>query len=137
MLTKCFPLKSGNCIDDTKRANILNKQYCSVFSRPTKDTPPINSPPAESVIDDIDLQQNGVLELLKSAKPHKATGPDSVSARFLKEFSLKIAPALTLLYKNSLKQEALPQEWLHAYIFLSTKEAIKTEAQLKIINLSH
>ena len=111
-------LKIGNCyiIDDTKRADILNKQYCSVFSKPTKDTPPINSPPAESVIDDIDVQQNGVLKLLKSVKPHKATGPDGVSARFLKEFSVEIAPALTLLYRNSLKHEVLPQEWLHASI---------------------
>ena len=94
-----FPLKSGNCyiIDDTKRVDI---------SKPTKDTPLINSPPAESVIDDIDIQQNGVLKLLKSVKPHKATGPEGVSARFLKEFSVQIAPALTLLYRNSLKQEA-------------------------------
>ena len=56
------------------------------------------------------------MKLLKSVKPHKATGPDGVSARFLKEFSVEIAPALTLLYRNSLKQEALPQEWLHASI---------------------
>ena len=54
--------------------------------------------------------------MLKSVKPHKATGPGGVSARFLKEFSVEIAPALTLLYRNSLKHEVLPQEWLHASI---------------------
>ena len=33
-----------------------------------------------------------------------------------REFSVEYAPALTLLYRNSLKQEALPQDWLHASI---------------------
>ena len=112
------PLKSGNSFItvDAKRADLLNKQYCSVFSNPTKDTPPVNSLPAEIFKDDVDAQQNGVLKLLKSVKSHKATGPDGISARFLKEFNDKITSAFTHLYRNSLKQGTLPKDWLHATI---------------------
>ena len=86
---------------------ILNKQYCSVFSKQTKDTPPINSPPAESVIDDIDIQPNGVQKFLeykklfKSVKPHKATGPDGVSARFLRRNLVSSMHLLSLFYTET------------------------------------
>ena len=82
------PLKSGNCyiIDDTKRADILNKQYCSVFSKPTKDTPPINSPPAESIIDDIDIQPNGVQKFLEYKKLFKSVKTSTLRLHLLSLF---------------------------------------------------
>ena len=112
------PLKRGETyvVDDKEKANILNNQYCSVFSEPHKDTPQINSPQAESTIEDIVIQQIGVLNLLNKLDPSKATGPDKISARFLKEFSSEIAPALTLFFGNSLSQGDLPSEWRHAFI---------------------
>ena len=81
-------LKIGNCyiIDDTKRADILNKQYCSVFSKPTKDTPPINSPPAESIIDDIDIQPNGVQKFLEYKKLFKSVKTSTLRLHLLSLF---------------------------------------------------
>ena len=121
------PLKRGETyvVDDKEKANILNNQYCSVFSEPHKDTPQINSPQAESTIEDIVIQQIGVLNLLNKLDPSKATGPDKISARFLKEFSSEIAPALTLFFGNSLSQGNLPSEWRHAFIVPVYKGNIK------------
>lgn len=64
----------------------------------------------ESSVDYEDIQQNGVLKLLKSSKTHKVTGPDGISARFIKEFFNKIAPALSLPCRKFLKQGTLPQD---------------------------
>ena len=40
----------------------------------------------------------GVAKLLKNLNPHKATGPDSISSRFLKELSSELAPALAHIF---------------------------------------
>ena len=36
----------------------------------------------------------GVLKLLKDIKPHKATGPDNIPGRLLKEAAEELAPGL-------------------------------------------
>jgi hypothetical protein len=35
--------------------------------------------------------------------PHKATGPDKIQGRFLKEMALEITPAITYLFNKSLE----------------------------------
>ena len=77
-----------------------------------KNTLPTNSPPTESFIDNVEVQETEVLKLLKNVKPHKGSGSDGISTRFLRDN----APAPTLLYKNSLKQGIVPQEWLRASV---------------------
>ena len=109
--------KDGNTIiDDQKKADILNEQYCSVFSKPNKDIPPIKSPIVGNTMSDIEIKECGVRSLLSRINPQKATGPDNISARFLKEFANEISPALTSIFKVSLNQGTLPADWLHACI---------------------
>ena len=56
------PLKqNGNTsIDDLKKVNILNEQYCNVFSKPNKDVPPIKSSTVENLMSDIEINESGV-----------------------------------------------------------------------------
>ena len=89
----------------------MNQQYCSVFSAPNRDIPPINSPESTEFIESIDIHEEGVLNLLRKLDPSKATGPDKISSRFLKEFALEITPALTLFFVNSLSQGDLPSDY--------------------------
>ena len=65
---------------------------------------------------DIIVTLEGVKKLLLKLKPNKSTGPDLISARFLKEIATEIAPAITLLFNASLNQGAIPTEWKEAYI---------------------
>ena len=44
------------------------------------------------------------MTLLRGLKPHKATRPDEISSRFLREMASPITPALTLIYQASLEQ---------------------------------
>ena len=46
----------------------------------------------------------------------KATGPDGISARLLKECSNEIAPSLTALFNKSLSLGKVPEEWKEANV---------------------
>ena len=50
------------------------------------------------------------MKLLRGLKPHKATGPNEISSRFLKEMASPITPALTPIYQASLEQGQIPDE---------------------------
>ena len=45
----------------------------------------------------LNIQVNGVKKLLFGQNPHKASDPDKISPRFLKEMAYSIATALTLI----------------------------------------
>jgi len=57
-----------------------------------------------------------VLSHLSSLDITKATGPDGLSARFLKEISDEIAEPLTALYNESLQTGVIPLEWKKSHI---------------------
>jgi hypothetical protein len=62
------------------------------------------------------LLKQGVHKLLKNIKPHKATGPDKIQVRFIKEMALEKTPAITYLFNKSLELGRVPKDWLDAHI---------------------
>ena len=97
------PLKKGgiNYSEPTDQVEILNEQFVSAFTKEdctsitTMGNSTVNAAPP------LNIQVNGVTKLLLGQKPHKASGPDQISPRFLKEMASSIAPALTLIYQTS------------------------------------
>ena len=73
-------------------------------------------PSPHPTVSDITITQEGVQKLLCHLNPHKATGPDQVSPRLLKETAKQISPALTLLFQASINQVKVPEEWKSANI---------------------
>ena len=65
---------------------------------------------------EITVTINGVTKLLEKINPYKASGPDMVSARFLKEVATEISPVLTLLFNASILQIIIPTDWREALI---------------------
>ena len=65
---------------------------------------------------EITVDPIGVLKLLSNMKIHKASGPDGLSARVLKECSSEIAPILALIYNESLAQGIVPDDWRQANV---------------------
>ena len=59
--------------------------------------------------------------------PHKATGPDNVPARVLKETAPVIAPMLTHLFQQSLNTSEIPLEWKQAYVTPILKKGNKSD----------
>ena len=67
------------------------------------------------------ISTNGITKLIKSLKPSKATGPDSIKAKFLIEFVDEVSPAIKLIFEASLKQSIIPTVWKHALIIPAYK----------------
>ena len=65
---------------------------------------------------EITADQKGVSKLLNNLNIHLAPGPDSLSARVLKECSSEIAPVLAYIYNESLAQGAVPDDWRQANV---------------------
>jgi len=66
--------------------------------------------------------------LLSGLKVHKASGPDQVPARLLKEVAGVVAPAMTLVFQASLHQGAVPSDWSYALVTPLFKKGNRSEA---------
>ena len=111
------PLKvDGILVNDPKgKAEALNKQFKSVFTYETDFTPNQQYPQYPSMTP-INITSPGVLKLLQGLNPMKASGPDNLSPRVLKELSLQIAEPLTILFQRSLSDGVVPSDWRRANV---------------------
>ena len=75
---------------------------------------------------DITVDPKGVAKLLDGLNVTKASGPDGLNARVLKECSNEIPPILALIYNESLARGDVPDEWRQANVFQSLKRAKNT-----------
>ena len=111
------PLRNSEGIlqsDAATQATLLNNQFASVFTdEDTTDMPDLNHAPF-SDMDTIVIHENGVAKMLRNIKPHKATGPDEIPARLLKEAADQLAPILTLIFQASYNQGTVPAAWRQA-----------------------
>ena len=96
---------------DISKANVLNEHFYSVF---TKDDDAILPEMADTLyptMSNIEINTEEIAQLLNNIDPFKATGPDGLPPKLLKELSNNLAPCLTLLFRASLHQSALPEDW--------------------------
>ena len=100
-----------NYIKNKNKANILNSQFSSVFTSEDLSNMPDMGVSSTPEIPPIIIHHNGVMKLLTSLNPHKATGPDSIPARLLKETAKEITPALTFIFQASTNQSKIPSDW--------------------------
>ena len=93
----------------------MNK-FGSVYTQEQSDDPPSKGPSHYPDIGDFSIDPNGVKKLLDRLNPHKASGPDDLSARVLKECSAEIAQVLACIFNQSLAQGRVPDDWLQANV---------------------
>ena len=104
----------------------MNDQFVSVFTEEDL----VNSPtlPTSSIptMSPITINTSGVEKLLKDINPSKASGPDAIPAKILKECAASIAPILSKIYQKSLNSGHLPQAWLDANVTPIYKKGDRT-----------
>ena len=83
--------------DNTKKAELLNNQFKSVFTLEDMDSMP---DPLPMKYNDITIYPEGIQKLLSNLNPHKATGPDGISPRILKELAPELASILSFIYQT-------------------------------------
>ena len=91
------------------------KEFSSVFTHEDINSIPWLGP-AEQKISDITVTEEGVSKLLANIKTHKASGPDKISNRVLKELHAQLAPPMTALFNQSLTTGSIPTDWSNALI---------------------
>ena len=69
-----------------------------------------------SRLDSINITQAETLDILKSLDTSKATGPDGISCKMLKETADSIAPSFTRLLQLSLSTAKVPSCWKQANV---------------------
>jgi hypothetical protein len=102
--------------DTTSKAEILNEQFQSVYTKENTSTMPDKGQSKYPSMEDIDINTKGVFKLLKDINPHKATGPDCIPLFILKSAADELAPILTQLYQYSLAEGEIPSDWRDAHI---------------------
>ena len=113
--------------DPTQKAEKMNEHFKSVFTVEDLKDIPLMNPSTYTVMPDISVNVSGIHKLLSDVNPFKATGPDAISACFLKETANVLAPMLTCLFNQSLTTGDIPQDWKKAYVIPIHKKGSKTD----------
>ena len=89
----------GKLITDTiGKAEILNNQFQSVFTKDPDVVPPNKGPSPHPQMVPFQISITGVTKLIKRLNIHKAAGPDQLNGRVLKECCDACAPILQLIF---------------------------------------
>ena len=110
-------------------ANLFNRFFSSIFS---SCSPPlyISEPDNAPVITDLTLTVDEVQSVLEKLDTTKATGPDDIPARLLRETAAVIAQSLCCLFNKSLRAGTLPDEWKLANIVSIYKKGNNEHTEL-------
>ena len=116
MWNTCINQRWNKAHKNQAKANVLNCHFSSVFTHDEETTLPDMHPSPYPSLPDIDINIAGVTNLLKEVDLYKATGPDCIPAKLLKEMAEELSPSLTLIFTASLQQGKIPQDWKKALV---------------------
>ena len=80
------------------------------------DTAPEAQHDTQHVLDNITFKAKDVKRTLRKLKPDKATGPDEVPTRILKECSAELARPLSCLFQLCFSNGMFPHQWKIAHV---------------------
>ena len=103
--------------DPGLKADLLSQQFESVFVHDSDQigTPILPGTPFPN-ISNLLISEGGILKLLKGLDISKASGPDQIPNKILRELAIHLAPVLTSLFNQSLLSETLPSDWKTANV---------------------
>ena len=127
--SKIGPLKSGQSYvsGEKEMAEILSKQYESVFSKPQMDRPFTFKQIACQAIEDIDITRNDIKEAMEAIKLSSAPGPDGIPAFLFKHFAEELSYPVTKIWRLSLDTGKMPEGTIKAFVTPIPKEGNKSE----------
>ena len=119
MVPRVFePLKFYYISSNVDKANVFNDYFISQCQLNDENTPlpDMNIPNDISVLENIVLTPDEVKDTLQSLKLGKASGPDGINNRALKELAVELASPLCTLFNFSLSNSAVPTCWKEANV---------------------
>ena len=110
-------ISNDNTITDpVEKAEILAKEYESVFASEDLTNIPNIFPSPYPDMPNVEIKEEGVLKQLNQLNVHKSTGPDGLSPYLLKMLAPSISPRLTRIFKQSLALNENPEDWKIQFI---------------------
>ncbi len=113
--------------NDNETAEELNKFFSSVFTKETGETPRIEDLPFTNKLERPRITTHEVKKKLDKLKPHSAAGPDGIGPRVLRELSGELAPPLAHVFRRSLDEKKVPNDWKKANVTPIHKKGPKAE----------
>ena len=123
--------KHGVVHNDAKsKAEILNKQFTSVFSPQVPMDPhsQARNTTAHPRMPDIHITTAGISKLLCELHPNKACGPDQIKPIVMRTLHLQLTPILQIIYEFSYMTGMVPKEWRSAYVTPIYKKGKRSDA---------
>ena len=107
------------------RANTFNACFSKKFSDPH--VGPLPEPPALDApgLTTFEIPRGRVAQLLRDLSPHKACGPDGLSARIIRECSEELAVPLEMICRLSVRSGVFPSAWKRANVIPVFKKGSK------------
>ena len=111
--------------DVLERANVFNSCFSNKFSDPHRgplpEAPVLNAPGLAS----FEVPPGRVAQLLRDLNPHKACGPDGISARIMRECAEELAVPLEIICCLSVRSGVFPSSWKRANVIPVHKKGSK------------
>jgi Reverse transcriptase (RNA-dependent DNA polymerase) len=118
----------GNLVsDDREVSEILNKFFASVFTVEDTNNIPQKAAETDKILGDIQITIEAVRKKIKNLKADSAPGPDGFHPRLLKELVNELSLPLTILFRRSLDENKIPQDWKEAVVTPIYKKGTKSD----------
>ena len=116
--------------NDKEKADTLLNYFSSVFTiEPDGHIPDIEMKKTNTKLEEINITEEAVKKKLKNLNANKSPGPDKIHPRILKELHEPLSKPLTLLFRDAVKLEEIPDEWKTATVSAIFKKGQKNKPQ--------
>ena len=113
-------------VSPREKAETLNSYFSSVFvDEDLTSVPNILEIFTQDTLESIDFSEEKLLEKLQQLNPNKSPGPDGWHPYFLRELANELCKPLSILFRKSLRERVVPNEWLRALITAIHKKGAK------------
>ena len=116
--------------NDVDKAQILGEFFASVYTTEITNNMPVIIPKSyERPLMDMTVEEEETRRELKKLSPGKASGPDDINPRILRETASTIAKPLTIIFNKSIQTGTLPSQWTQANVTAIHKKGEKSRAE--------
>ena len=121
--------KESTKFEDEKKADILQKQFSSVFTRePKGDTPKLDKR-TDSCIYNLFVSAEMVRKEIVNLNVYKSYGPDEINPRLLIELVDCISKPIAILLNKSMEHGEIPNDWKRANVSPIYKKGPRNRAE--------
>ena len=118
---------SSLTFDDTEKAEALQRQFTSVFTKEPDGEIPRLPDLTKERLSSLTVTPEVVLKKLKGLKTSKSPGPDGLHPLLLSELAHELARPLAHLYNLTLRTGVVPADWKNATVSPIFKKGVRSQ----------